>query len=127
MKKVTLFKLFVSDQDAAQRFYVEQLGFELAEDRKLGDYRWLLVKAPDSEVGINLEIARTEQEKALVGCQSAAQPLFSIATDNCLRDYAEMKRRGVQFEGEPVVMPYGTGVMLQDLYGNKIYLNQDPA
>jgi len=24
-------------------------------------------------------------------------------------------------------MPYGTGVMMLDLYGNKIYLNQDPS
>jgi hypothetical protein len=33
----------------------------------------------------------------------------------------------VEFEGEPKIMPYGTGVMMLDLYGNKIYLNQDPA
>jgi len=24
-------------------------------------------------------------------------------------------------------MPYGTGVMMQDLYGNRIYLNQEPG
>jgi predicted enzyme related to lactoylglutathione lyase len=128
MNKVALFKVYVSDHEAARRFYVEQLGFEVAEDRQLGDYRWLLVKAADNkEFSINLEIAKTDQEKALVGRQGAAQPLFSIATDDCRRDYAEMKRRGVQFEGEPKTMPYGTGVMLQDLYGNRIYLNQDPA
>ena len=49
-----------------------------------------------------------------------------VSTDNCKRDYAELKGRGVKFEGEPKVMPYGTGVLLHDLYGNKIYLNQDP-
>ena len=128
MKKVTVFKVYVSDQEVARRFYVEQLGFEVAEDRRLGEYRWLLVKAPDSQdVCLNLEIARTEEEKALVGRQAAGQPLFSISTDDCLRDYAQMKGRGVTFEAEPKVMPYGTGVMMQDLYGNKIYLNQDPA
>jgi hypothetical protein len=37
-----------------------------------------------------------------------------------------MKGRGVKFDSEPKVMPYGTGVTLNDLYGNKIYLNQDP-
>jgi hypothetical protein len=31
-----------------------------------------------------------------------------------MRDYADLKRRGVKFEGEPKVMPYGTGVMMQD-------------
>jgi catechol 2,3-dioxygenase-like lactoylglutathione lyase family enzyme len=38
MNKVTVFKLYVSDQEGAKRFYVDQLGFEVAEDRKLGDY-----------------------------------------------------------------------------------------
>jgi hypothetical protein len=27
---------------------------------------------------------------------------------------------------EPNDTPYGTGVILADLYGNKIYLNEDP-
>lgn len=128
MNKVTLFKMYVSDQEEAKKFYVDQLGFEVAEDNLLGDYRWLLVRAPDNkEVSINLEIAKTNEQKALVGHQGGGQPLFSISTDNCKRDYAEMKQRGVKFEGEPEEMPYGTGVMMHDLYGNKIYLNQDPV
>ncbi len=128
MNKVTMFKVYVSDQEEARRFYVEQLGFELLEDQMLGDYRWLMVRADgNKEVSINLEMAKTSEEKALVGRQGAAQPLFGMTTDDCHRDYVELKRRGVKFEGEPQVMPYGTGVMLQDLYGNKIYLNQDPV
>lgn len=123
-----MFKVYVSDQEAAKRHYVEQLGFELAEDQMLGDYRWLTVRIPgDSEFCINLEIAKTTEQKALVGRQAADQPLFGLGTDDCQRDYLEMKRRGVKFLGEPQTMPYGTGVMLQDLDGNKIYLNQDPA
>jgi len=128
MNKVTMFKVYVSDQEEAKRHYVDQLGFQLAEDQMLGEYRWLTVKAPgDKKFCINLEIAKTKEEKALVGHQAAEQPLFGIGTDDCQRDYIEMKRRGVKFQGEPKTMPYGTGVMLQDLYGNKIYLNQDPV
>ena len=52
-------------------------------------------------------------------------PLFSIETDDCLGDYHALKARGVEFEGEPETQPYGTGVLLKDLYGNRIYLNQD--
>jgi len=33
---------------------------------------------------------------------------------------------GVIFEGEPQTMPYGTGVIVNDLHGNKIYLNEEP-
>jgi len=128
MKKITLFRVYVKDQDAARKFYVDQLGFEVAEDNLLDDYRWLLVRAPGNhEVSLNLEIAKTDEEKHLVGRQAGNQPLFAIGTDDCKRDYAEMKRHGVRFEGEPKTMPYGTGVMMLDLYGNKIYLNQDPS
>jgi len=124
--RLTVFKLFVKDQDEARRFYVEKLGFVVAEDKRLGDYRWLLVRPPDTpDVAINLELAQTDQQRTLVGKQGGSQPLFGLATDDCRRDWAAMKARGVAFEGEPTTMPYGTGVMLQDLYGNKLYLNQE--
>jgi len=32
----------------------------------------------------------------------------------------------VTFDGKPQTIPYGTGVTLNDLYGSKIYLNEDP-
>lgn len=128
MKLVTLFKLYTSDQDAALAFYTEKLGFVLAEDKKLGDYRWLVIRAPDNkEVSINLDLARTAEQKALVGRQAGRDPFFSIVTDDCMRDYRELKSRGVKFDGEPQSMPYGTGVVLEDLDGNKIYMNQEPG
>ena len=128
MMRLSIVKLFVKDQDEARRFYVEQLGFVVAEDNRLGDFRWLMVRPPDThDVGINLEAAKTAEQHALVGRQGGGQPLFGLLTDDCRREYQTMKQRGVIFEGEPKTMPFGTGVMLQDLYGNKIYLNQDPA
>src|SRR5215475_7394924 len=123
MKRVTLAKVFVHDQDAALGFYRNKLGFEVAEDNTLGDYRWLLVRLPDNkEFCLNLDLAKTREQKSLVGHQAADLPLFSIETDNCMRDYIAMKDRGVEFDGEPRVHSYGTGVLLTDLYGNKIYL-----
>jgi len=126
MKRVTLVKLFVHNQEEALEFYTKKLGFEVAEDNKMGDYRWLLVRLPDNqEFCINLDVAKTGEQKALVGRQAADLPLFSIETDSCMREYKALKERGVEFEGEPEVRPYGTGVMMKDLYGNKIYVNQD--
>ncbi len=55
------------------------------------------------------------------------QPPLSLSTDDCLRDYAGLKHHGVKFDGVLKVMPYGTGAMMQDLYGNKIHLNQEPS
>jgi catechol 2,3-dioxygenase-like lactoylglutathione lyase family enzyme len=126
MKRVTLVKLLVSDHDEALEFYTKKLGFEVAEDTTMGDYRWLLVRLPgNEEFCLNLDIARTGEQKALVGRQAADLPLFSIETDDCLSEYWALKKRGVEFDGEPEVRSYGTGVLMKDLYGNKIYLNQD--
>src|SRR6516165_754125 len=73
MKKITLFKLYVKDQDEALRFYVDKLGFKVVEDNRLGDYRWLLITAPGNhEFSVNLEIAKTDEEKRLVGRRAAA-------------------------------------------------------
>jgi len=126
MKRVTLIKLFVNNHDEALEFYTKKLGFEVAEDTTMGDYRWLLVRLPDNEeFCINLDVAKTGEQQALVGRQAADLPLFSIETDDCLGEYRALKERGVEFDGEPKVHPYGTGVLMKDLYGNKIYLNQD--
>ena len=51
MKRVTLFKVFVHDQYEAFDFYTKKLGFEVAEDNKHGEYRWLLVRLPDNAAG----------------------------------------------------------------------------
>jgi catechol 2,3-dioxygenase-like lactoylglutathione lyase family enzyme len=68
--RLTVFTLFVDNQDQALQFYVDRLGFTLSEDKRLGDYRWLLVSAtPDQDVAINLELARTSDQQALVGKQ----------------------------------------------------------
>jgi hypothetical protein len=69
---------------------------------------------------------RTDEQRALVGRQGGGQPVFGLSTDDCRRDFAALKARGVVFDGEPTTMPYGTGVMLQDLYGNKVYLSEEP-
>jgi catechol 2,3-dioxygenase-like lactoylglutathione lyase family enzyme len=125
--RLAVLTLFVNDQDQALRFYVDQLGFVVAEDNRLGTLRWLLVKAPGTpDVAINLKLAETPDQRNLVGKQAAGAPLFALATDDCRSDYAAMKARGVTFEGEPVTMPFGTGVLLNDLYGNKVYLNEEP-
>jgi hypothetical protein len=79
---------------------------------------------PTIRSSLNLDLAKSQEQRALVGRQAADLPLFSIETDDCLGDYYAMKARGVEFEGEPEAKPYGTGALLKDLYGNRIYLNQ---
>jgi hypothetical protein len=47
--------------------------------------------------------------------------MISIETDDCMGEYNALNERGIESEGEPEVRPYSTGVLVKDLYGNKIY------
>jgi catechol 2,3-dioxygenase-like lactoylglutathione lyase family enzyme len=120
--------LLVKDQEPAIEFYTRKLGFIVAEDLPFGAKRWVTVRLPDDPgLSVALNRAESEGDLALVGKQAGSQPLFSIVIDDCLGEYRRMKDAGVKFHGEPQVQPYGTGVLLEDLYGNKIYLNQEPT
>jgi len=124
--RLSVFTLFVDDQDQALHFFVDQAGFTVLEDNRMGDFRWLIIGTPETPVGITLKRADTPEQRALIGKQGGGAPLFGLTTDDCQRDFRVMKARGVTFEGEPRTMPFGTGVMFQDLYGNKFYLNEEP-
>jgi hypothetical protein len=64
------------------------------------------VRLPDNtEFCINLDVAKTDEQRALVGRQAADAPLFSIETDDCMREYKTLKELGVEFEGEPEIRP----------------------
>jgi catechol 2,3-dioxygenase-like lactoylglutathione lyase family enzyme len=128
MKRLSLLSVFVKDQDEAIEFYTSKLGFLLAEDVPFGPQRWVTIRLPDDEVvSLTLKLAKTDEERALVGRQAGSQPILGIVTDDCMSEYRRMKAAGVKFHGEPEVQPYGTGVMLEDLYGNQIYMNQEPS
>jgi catechol 2,3-dioxygenase-like lactoylglutathione lyase family enzyme len=127
VKQISLINVLVKDQDATIEFY-KKLGFVVIEDVPFGPNRWVTVRLPDDKtLSISLNLAESEGDRALVGRQTGSQPLFGLATDDCLGEYRRMKSAGVNFQGEPQVQPYGTGVLLEDLYGNKIYLNQEPS
>jgi catechol 2,3-dioxygenase-like lactoylglutathione lyase family enzyme len=116
--------LLVKDQDASLAFY-RKLGFEVHTDAPFGPMRWLTLCLPKQK---NLELvlmrAESEQEKALVGKQGGDKPLFSLATDDCHKDYERLKASGITFTQAPVEEPWGISAALQDSDGNSIYICQ---
>lgn len=127
MKHISLVNVLVNDQDEAIAFYRDKLGFVVAEDVPFGPQRWVTLRAPDDQtVSISLNLASTDEDRRLVGKQGGSQPFLGIRVADCLGEHRRMRGAGVKFHGEPQVQPYGTGVMLEDLYGNKIYMNEEP-
>jgi catechol 2,3-dioxygenase-like lactoylglutathione lyase family enzyme len=119
--------LLVNNYDEALEFYVGKLGFEILEDATMGPERWVTVRRPGSEdFVLALHQAQTQDDLNLVGKQGGSFPLFGLYTDDCVTEYRRLMALGVTFHGEPEAQPYGTGVLLEDLYGNQIFLNEEP-
>jgi catechol 2,3-dioxygenase-like lactoylglutathione lyase family enzyme len=126
MHRISLLTVLVKSQDAAIEFY-KKLGFAVVEDLPFGPRRWVTLRLPDDQaLSITFNVAESNEDIEAVGKQAGSQPLFAIEVDDCLREFGRMKKAGIKFHGEPQVQPYGTGVTLEDLYGNKIYMNQEP-
>jgi catechol 2,3-dioxygenase-like lactoylglutathione lyase family enzyme len=126
MKKLGHLTILVHDYEEALKFYTEKLGFIKIQDNAFGEgNRWLTVAPPDQD---DLEIvfvkADTPEKKELVGKQAASHVLLTLQTDDCYRDFEDMKRQGVNFLGEPTEQFYGTEVVFEDLYGNRYDLIQ---
>ena len=125
MRQMKIVSLLVREYDAAMEFYTKNLGFKVLEDAAFGDRRWVTLSLPGDACTLALELAKNSNDLALVGKQTGSFPLLAFDTVDCMRDYEAMKARGVRFHGEPEKDPWGIGVLFEDLYGNKLFLNQE--
>ena len=50
---------------------------------------------------------------------------MSYTCDDIEKTYAELKKRGVEFEGPPQKQPWGTYAMFKDSEGNSFVLSSD--
>jgi len=114
--------LLVEEYDAALRFYVDTLGFELLEDTPLGGgKRWVRVAPPNAPAGgCALLLARADgnRQRERIGDQTGGRVGFFLHTNDFATDYARLRAAGVRFREEPRREPYGTVAVFSDLYGN---------
>lgn len=124
--------VYVTDQERAKAFYTEKLGLEVRDDVRMGDFRWLTVAPktqPDACIvlmliapGPMLTQEQVGQLRSLI--EAGALSGGVLETDDCRRDYEELKARGVQFAREPKEMPYGVEALMRDDSGNFYSLTQ---
>ena len=113
--------LLVRDYDEALEFYAMKLGFEILENRTVGnDKRWVRL-APAGSRGTAILLAKASSKDQLerVGDQTGGRVFLFLETDDFHRDYQHLQRRGVVFEEKPRDEPYGTVAVFRDLYGNR--------
>lgn len=91
--------IYVRDQERSLRFYVDQLGFDLAFDARLqADRRWVAVAPPDgSTVLLLIQPKRDSPEYKLIG--RATQVV--LVTEDVAKTYRQWRERGVKFGFTP--------------------------
>lgn len=110
IKRIALAGIWVSDQDAARKFYIEKLGFELQTDIIMGTgYRWLEVVPPGGDTGLTLAKPYLGQKDVSVGGFSNVV----LSCDNIIKTYKELESRGVKFIEKPNMQDWG---MMQALF-----------
>ena len=91
--------VFVKDQDRSLRFYLDQLGFNLAFDARLqSGQRWVAVSPPDGSAVLTLIAPDPESEEyKLIG-----RPTDVVfVTEDVTATYLEWRSRGVRFRFAP--------------------------
>jgi catechol 2,3-dioxygenase-like lactoylglutathione lyase family enzyme len=125
IEKISHITILVKNQNEALEFYQGKLGFKIHTDVNFGEMRWLTLNASDQlDVELLLMLAGPGEED-LVGRQAGTQPILALKTDDCHKTFNKLKSLGVQFDSDPKDEEWGIGVTFRDLYGNRIYLNQE--
>lgn len=124
--------VYVNDQEAARKFYVEKLGFEVRTDATMDGFRWLTVGPKDQKqleivlmepkAGFMYDADTVTQLKALIAKGALGAGVFH--TKDCQATYDELTARGVEFMSPPTERPYGIEATFKDNSGNWFSLTQ---
>jgi len=109
--------VYVTDQDAALKFWTDQVGFELRTERAMTESaRWLEVAPPGADSALVLYPA------AIMDDWQARKPSVVFVVDDIEATYDQMTRNGVSFSQELVDMAWGKFAAFVDTDGNEFGL-----
>jgi catechol 2,3-dioxygenase-like lactoylglutathione lyase family enzyme len=124
MAHLELLALVVREYDAAIRFFVDLLQFELVEDSPslTNDgraKRWVVVRPPGAQTGVLLARADGDEQLRSVGRQFAGRVGLFLRVDDFDAAYERLISAGVRFVSPPRDEPYGRLAVFLDLEGNR--------
>lgn len=124
MSRLELVALIVRDYDAAIRFFVDVLQFELVEDSPSltndgRPKRWVVVRPRGGQTGILLARADGKEQSGSVGQQFAGRVGMFLRVDDFEDSYQRMRSAGVRFVSPPRDEPYGRVAVFLDIEANR--------
>ena len=114
----------VAEYDPAIRFFVDVLGFDLVEDSPSTTTdgrpkRWVVVRPPGAVTGVLLARADGEDQRAVVGEQTAGRVGFFLEVEDFDAAYGRLTAAGVPFVRPPRREAYGQVAVFLDVAGNR--------
>lgn len=131
MIRIKLTSVAVDDQDKAERFYCDKLGFQLKQNVPMGPVRYMTVVSPADPDGVELSIEPGGHDPEFAGFQAMMVrkgiPWTAFAVDDIDADYARLTAEGVEFRGPPSDAGPVRIATLNDTCGNLIMLYSETA
>jgi len=117
IKGIKFASIPVRDQDRALEFYTAKLGFTVLTDQPMGEgQRWIELRIPGAETRVVLFTPEGHEDRI-----GTASNLAFMASD-VVKTHRELSERGVEFDGPPETMPWGTFATFRDPDGNRFVL-----
>ena len=83
-------------------------------------------RVEDGSTVTDFEPEETRKQIQSLLAKGASGGLFFV-TDDCRRDYDELRKQGVEFTQEPTEQPYGLDAGFRDPSGNHFRMTQQPS
>jgi len=120
MNTLGMIAIVIDEYDTAISHYVNDLGFNLIEDKVMSpEKKWVVVAPSEEGARILLAKAANDQQRAAIGNSTGGRVGFFLYTTNFSETYETYKSRGVEFIEQPRQEEYGQVVVFKDKYGNK--------
>jgi catechol 2,3-dioxygenase-like lactoylglutathione lyase family enzyme len=125
--KLQTVSIFVDDQQRAVDFYTSRLGFTVAADVPLGDYRWLTVVDPERPDGTQLSLEPKDHPAVAPFTAALASdgiPYLVVGVDDVQAEYDRLTALGETFTQPPTDVGPVIIAVLDDTCGNLLQLAQ---
>lgn len=125
--KIYVTSVFVDDQDKAEKFYTEVLGFKVKHNISLGKNRWLTVVSEEDPDGTELLLEPSDHPatnpfREAIAADGIAAHSFQVQDLDA--EYKKLADRGVKFVTEPMDAGPVHIAVFDDTCGNLIQLAQ---
>lgn len=117
ISKIGKITLYVNNQEAAKRFWVNQVGFLVSLEQQAGPVHWLEV-TPGSLAGTTMVLydkAQMREDNPSLNLDAPSLIFEAADVEGC---HKKLKANGVEV-GELMKLPYGTMFQFQDQDGNE--------